>query len=403
MTGLTWRRLALIGLGILVAAGLVYGLWPKPVGVDVAAIGRGEMRVTVDEEGKTRIKEVYTVSAPITGRLRRTDLHAGDAVIAGETIVAVLDPVAPPLLDARSEAELDALIAAARAGVKLAEAELAEARSAEKLAESELARARKLARQGIVAEKVLDRAVADTSMKEAMVARAEAALAMRGRELASVEARRISAGSDGKQGESAAVVLRAPASGDILRVLAESEGVVAAGTPLVQVGDRGQIEVVVDFLSMDAIRIVPGAEAVIDGWGGAAGLPAQVERVEPMGFTKVSALGIEEQRVRTILRLTGPRESYAALGHDFRIVARVLVWRDPDALLVPLGALFRRDGGWAVFKAADGRAKLQPVELGERNQSHAVVVGGLAAEDRVILHPSDRVADGVRISIRADG
>lgn len=400
MTGLFGRRTALVALGFALLALLLYGLWPKPVGVDSTEIRLGAMRVTVDEEGKTRIKDVYAVTAPIAGKLRRTKLLPGDPVIAGETVVAMIDPVEPPLLDVRSQAELNAQIAAAHASVRLAEADLAEAMSARALARTELARARKLARSGVVAEKSLDRAETDAAMREAAVARAEAGLAIRSRELASIEARRTVSGSGGTSAEEAAVTIRAPASGVILKVLAESEGVVAMGAPLLEVGDRGSLEVIVDYLSMDAVRIQPGAEAVIEGWGGNASLPARVERIEPMGFTKVSALGIEEQRVRAVLALAGDRDRYTALGHDFRVVARVLVSHQRDVLLVPLGALFRQGDSWAVFKIADGRARLQPIVIGERNQTDAVVIQGLVTGDRVALHPSDRIGEGVRVNER---
>lgn len=394
------KRLGLGAFALVIAGGFAYAMWPKPVPVDVAKITHAPMTVTIDEEGKTRIRDVYVVSAPIGGRVLRSPLHAGDALIAGETEIASILPSAPPLLDQRSRAEIEQQVGAARAAVTLAEAELGQARSEIDLAEVDLRRSRTLARKGVISEQTLDRAERDARVRQDAVKRAEAALEMRMRELASAEARLIEPGGGAATGVSyRPIIVRAPASGRVLRVVAESEQDVAMGAPLAETGDPGDLEIVVELLSQDAVRIREGATATIDGWGGST-LPASVRRIEPMGFTKVSALGIEEQRVRTTLDFTGPAEPRSTLGHDFRIVARISVWQSDAALVVPLGALFRDQDRWAVFKVEGSRATLAHVEIGHRNSEVADVISGLTEGDVVVLHPSDRIENGVRVEVR---
>jgi HlyD family secretion protein len=401
MSALWLKRGLVAAVAILVAAALLYALTPKPVAVDLATIERGDMRVTIDEEGKTRIKDVYVVSAPIAGKLLRNPLHVGDEVIALRTTVATIAPMAPPMLDARTRSELDALVSVAESAVLLARSELEQAKSESRLADIELERTRTLAKRGVVADRVLDRAETDAQVRKDAVKRAESALQLRQDELRSAQSRLIGPEETGVgDGLPRAMALPAPASGRVLRIPVESEAVVAQGTPLVEIGDPRDLEIVVDLLSSDAVKVVAGAEAMIEGWGGPTALAARVRRVEPSGFTKVSALGIEEQRVRVILDLAEPGGAPAALGHDYRVFVRILAWRSSAALLVPLGALFRDGDRWAVFKVVDNVARLQHVDLGHRNAVHAEVLYGLAAGDRVILHASDRVAAGVAVEPR---
>lgn len=395
------KRGALVAGAAAILGGLVYAMLPRPAAVDVGKIARGEMRVTVDEEGKTRIKEIFVVSAPIAGKVLRSKLTVGDDVTADLTEVATLVPTAPPMLDIRARSELVAMISAAEDAVRLAESELAQAQSEAKMAELELKRASDLAKRGFAAERVLDRASTDAGVRRAAVAKALSAVEVRKHELATAQARLLETGTAGSGAAVAnPVSVKAPQSGKVLRIPVENEAAVPQGAPLVEIGDPGKLEIVVDLLSADAVKVQRAADASIEGWGGASVLSAKVKRIEPTGFTKVSALGIEEQRVRTVLDFAGPPSGYQALGHDFRVFVRIQVWRSTDALRVPLGALFRDGDRWAVFKIDATRAKLQAVELGHRNADYAEVVSGLVDGDVVVLHPNDRVTDGATVEVR---
>lgn len=394
-------------LGIAVAAtasAAAWALWPRPVPVDLAAVVRGPMAVTVDEEGKTRIKDVFVVSAPIAGTMRRSPLLAGDAVERDRTIVAAIQPAVPPFLDFRTRAESAAREKAADAAVLLAEAELAQARSELAFAESELARAAALLRTNVIAQRVHEKAQIDHAVRKAAVAKSEANVAVRRREHESARARLLGPEDDKAAGvldADCCLEVRAPESGRVLRVLATSEQVVQNGTPLVEIGNPQALEIVVELLSTDAVKIRAGALAEIDGWGGDRRLPARVRRIESAAFTKVSALGIEEQRVRVVLDLLpDPSGASPELGHEFRVFVRIREWAAADALTVPVGALFRHDGRWAVFKFDSGRAAVTVVEVGHRNPDVAEVLSGLVAGDRVVLHPSDRVMHGGSVAPR---
>jgi HlyD family secretion protein len=399
------------GLAVLAAAALLgtlgWALWSKPVPVEVAEVGKGPLVVTVDEEGKTRIKDVYAVSAPITGKLVRIALEAGDRVKKDVTVVAVIEPMAPPFLDVRSTRELEAQIEAAKAAVALAEAEVNQAAAELEFAESELKRAGALIGTKAISERAMERARIDADTRRAALARAKSNLEVRKRELESGQARMLGPEEQWK-GEVAVgccVNVRAPVSGRVLRLIEESERVVVAGTPVVEIGDPGDLELVVELLSVDAVKVREGAAAIVEGWGGPP-LTAKVTRVEPSGFTKVSALGIEEQRVRTILKLQGGGQDGKEggdqgadhLGHDYRVFVRIEIYETPNALRVPISALFRKRDQWTVYTLEGGRARAVAVSLGQRNTAFAEVLGGLSEGALVVLHPSDRVADGVRVS-----
>jgi HlyD family secretion protein len=393
------KRTLIALTGALIALGFAWALWPKPVPADVATISRGPLTVTVDEEGKTRIRQVYTVSSHITGKLQRLDLRVGDVVKKNETIVAVVEPSAPPLLDLRTTREQTAHVAAAKAFVVLAEAEVRAARADLRFAESELTRAEALQNTPAMSPRTLEKARIDVDMRKAALARAQANEEVRKRELESAEARLLppDEAALGRVPAGCCVRIIAPESGRVLKLLQESEKVVLAGTPLVDIGDPTDIEIVVELLSAEAVRVSEGAEASIEAWGGAAPLNGRVRRIEPSGFTKVSALGIEEQRVRVILDFVSGRDSPARLGHDYRIFARISIYAAADAVRVPVSALFRRGNAWAVFVVEGGRARLTEIEIGERNATFAEVRKGLQPGANVILYPSDRVGDGVRI------
>jgi len=389
------RRLMWLTILLAAAVALAWALWPKPVTVETATIGRHDIEVAVEEDGISRIREVFVVSAPIAGQMQRVDLHAGDNVTGGETVVAAIRPAPPSLLDARARGVAEATEAAAKATVELATAEVRQAEAQLRFLQSELVRATSLVLKGTISERAFEKANLDVETAAAALESARAALMVRQRELDSARAALVEGGADGKP-----VEVRAPVSGRVLRVLTESEQVVQAATPLVEIGDPANLEIVSDLLSRDAVRIAVGAEAEILNWGGSP-LSARVSRIDPLAVTKVSALGIEEQRVPVVLQLDGQPEQWAKLGHDFRVVVRIGVWTGENRLAVPLGALFRRGAEWAVFVADAGTARLRVVKIGQRNTEVAEVLDGLAEGDVVVLHPSDRVTDGIRIAAAA--
>ena len=395
-----WLKRTLLTLVTMAAAAaLAWALLPKPVPVDLAAIRKGAMETTVDEEGWTRVRDVYEVSTPVRGRVLRLPVHVGDAVRRDETVVARLEPAAPAFLDLRSRQELEAAVGAAKAGVTLAGAEIERARAELALAEQELERARRLVESAAASRAALDRAVAEADAKRASLAIAQASLDLRRSELRSAEARLIQPHRAlGREATECCIEVRSPVDGEVLRLIKESEQVVQAGDVLVEIGDPAHLEIVVELLTSDAVKVVTGAPARIENWGGPP-FEARVERVEPAGYTKVSALGIEDKRVKAILAISTDQPP-SRLGHDFRIFARIRTWQADAVPTVPLSALFRRGADWAVFRAVDGHARETRVEIGERNQREARIVSGLGEGDRVILHPSDRVTDGVRISER---
>jgi HlyD family secretion protein len=403
------KRAAWIVALLLVLAGVVWFAWPRPIPVDLATVTAAPMEVTIDDEAKTRVRHVYTVSAPISGKVLRISnpteahdisLHVGDKVVADETIVAIMQPTSPSFLDIRSREELQAAVAAADAAVKLAEAEVRRIEAALAFSRQELQRAQSLAATNTISAKALDTAQLELATNEAALASTKAQLDIRRSEYALANARLIGPSDNDTLGSAGCCIqIRAPATGRVLRVLQESEAVVAAGTPLMEIGDALDLEIVADLLSTDAVQIKAGAQVRIDGWGGAP-LQGAVTRVEPEGFVKVSALGIEEQRVRTIIDFVDPPEAWSALGNDFRVIVHVSLWSSDGALLVPVAALFRQGEEWAVFAVRDGRARTTVVTIDHRNERMAEVVSGLSPGDRVILHPSDRIEDGVAVSER---
>ncbi|MCZ0963432.1 efflux RND transporter periplasmic adaptor subunit [Paracoccus benzoatiresistens] len=368
--------------------------------VELAQVAARTFEVTVEEEGEARIREVFTVSATIAGKLHRIDLHAGDEVLAGKTVVASIGPAAPALLDSRSRAVAEATTAAARSAVDLARAQLAQAEATLNFASSEAERARVLHERAALPKRLLDNALLDQRTAEAAVDSARANLSVRERELESAAA--VLSGSDDAGPDPCCVTLVAPVSGRVLRVLTESEQVVQPGAPILEIGNPANLEIVVDLLSRDAVRVREGSQARITGWGGDP-LPARVARVEPSAFTKVSALGIEEQRVAVILYLQGDHSARRALGHGFRVIVEITLWRGEGILSIPVAALFRDGSDWAAFVVRDGRARLQPITLGERSDEFAQVLGGLSAGDQVILRPSDRIAEGTRVQAITGG
>lgn len=389
------RRLLSVAAALAVIAFLVWAFLPRPVEVELAEVAPRTLEVSVEEEGEARIREIFTVSASIAGKLQRISLRAGDVVIKGETVVAAIGPAAPVLLDSRSRAVAQATAAAAQAATELARAQLAQSEATRDFTASEASRATALFQKGAVSQRAHDNAIRDQKTAQAAVASALANLAVREKELESALAVLRPEGPG--TGNRCCDEILSPVSGRVLRVLTESEQVVQPGTPILEIGDPGNLDIVVDLLSRDAVRVTDGALATVSGWGGAV-LPAVVDRVEPAAVTRVSALGIDEQRVTIILRLSGPPEDWRALGHGFRVIARIALWRQDEVLTIPVGALFRDGPDWATYLVRDDRAALQKITLGERNEDFAQVLDGLKAGDRVILHPSDQVIAGVSVA-----
>ncbi len=395
--GVVKRRLAIWGsLLALLAAGIAYALRPQPIQVDLAVAEIGLLRVTLDEEGETRVRDVYTLHAPLRGQLQRITAEVGDVVKAGETQLAQIEPAPPAFLDVRTEAELQAAVEAARAAHNLAAAELNKAKADLTFAEGERARARQLIERRTISQRTLEDAERSYHVAQANLATAEAALKVREHELHQARSRLLSRQEIRSLREDCECMpVTAPVSGVVLQVMRRSEGVVEAGTPLLDIGDPTDLEIVVNFLSEDAVRIKPGQRAIITDWGG-EDLNAVVRRIEPFGQTQVSALGIEEQRVDVILDFADPTESWRSLGHGYRVDVQVILF-EGEVLKLPLGALFRQGEEWAVFVAAEGRARLRPVAVSQRNSLAVEIREGLVPGERVILYPSDRIKDGAAI------
>jgi HlyD family secretion protein len=415
------------GLGALLAIFLFYAFRPRPVPVDFAQVTRGRLTVTIDEEGETRVRDVFALSAPVAGRARRIEVEVGDPVVAGKTIVAEIEPVDPTLLDVRSKQE-------AEAAVRAAQAEL-------DFASRELTRQRRLEERGVASARDLDTAEKAYRTARANLENAKAALMARTTRVERAPSRATGATKNGEPEAPACSVcipVYAPVSGRVLRVVRESAGVVTPGEPLVEIGDPQDLEIVVDLLSADAVRVEPGQEVWIEQWGGGEMLKGKVRRVEPYGFTKVSALGIEEQRVNVVIDFADAPDKWQRLGHGYRVETRIVLWRGDDVVKLPLSALFRSSDGasaaqtesvdtqgvgaaggaaagavgdsaaaraiaaadWAVFVEENGKASLRKVTRGHHNGLEVEIAGGLEPGERVVLHPSDRVQDGVGVEPR---
>ncbi|MFO0829216.1 MAG: HlyD family efflux transporter periplasmic adaptor subunit [Phycisphaerales bacterium] len=397
------RRLILLFVVLGGVAAAVIALRGSPIPVETAVARREAMQVTVDEDGKTRIKERYTVSAPLAGRLRRIALKEGDAVTAGVTILASIEPADPSLLDPRARAEALARQQAAEAGIDRTTALLQRSNAELELAQSELKRVEAARTSEAATQQELDRARSTESMRLRDRQAAEFACDIARFELALAKAAMLRTGPDanpGEEGRDWRFDITAPVDGRVLRVFQESAAVVPAGAPLIEVGDPSDLELVVDVLSRDGVAIREGAPVRLEQWGGEKPLRGSVRKVEPAAFTKISALGVEEQRVNVIIDFLDPPQDRKGLGDAFRVEARIETWSANDVLTVPTGALFRHASSWAVFAIRDGVAEMRNVDVGQRNGTQAQILSGLEAGDQVVVYPSDRVRDGVRVTPR---
>jgi HlyD family secretion protein len=395
------RRGSWILAGALAAGVLVWAFAPQPVEVETATVSRGGFRKTVDEDGKTRVRERYVVSAPVPGRLLRVDLKAGAMVEPG-MLVARLAPAAPSPLDARTELEYRERVGVAEATRSRTAAEISRARVALEQAKAEEARAAKLADQGFTSRQTLENAQRDVEIKAKELAAAQFDGHAADHQVALAQAALARYGQEARGKPPAEVwEIRSPVAGRVLRVVQESEVVVPAGAPILEIGDPRALEVVVDVLTADAAAIRPGAAVELDHGGGAPVLAGRGRLVEPAAFTKISALGVEEQRVNVVIDFAAPAAAWGNLGDGHRVDARITVDTRDAAVLVPVSALFRHGDGWAVFVASGGRARLRPVTIGPRNGAVAVLLDGLEPGTPVITYPGDAVDDGVRVSARA--
>lgn len=400
------RRFPSIVPGIVAAiliGAIGWGLLPRPIVVDTRVVTQGPLTVRVADDGVTRIRDRYVITAPLAGRATRIDLHPGDPVAADATVICAIEPTDPALLDPRAVAEAEATVEAAREAVARADVARARAEITVTYASADLERARTLSPQRVISHEQLDEAERDfyTATEDLRAAEHSATIARF--ELANAEASLLKTRpgvDDTASGGAWRMEIRSPVSGQLLWVFHESAGPVSPGMPLAEVGDPRDLEIVIDLVSEDAVKVLAGDRATITAWGGSEALQARVRVVEPRGFLKVSPLGVEEQRVNVILDLVSPPEARPTLGDDFRVEASIDIDHVDDAVLVPVSALFRHGNAPAVFVVDRGRVRLAMIEVGRRGDREAEVVGGLAAGDVVVEYPADTIRDGIAVRPR---
>lgn len=399
-----WLRRAVPALvALLVPGAILWGLWPRPVDVDLGEVTRGPMRVTVDEEGKTRIRERYVVSAPLAGSLLRVPFKVGSPVVAGQTVLAILEASDPAFLNAREKAEAEARVKAAEAVVQQVQARLGAARKEYELAAGNLARVRQSHDAGAASADEFQAAEVRERVRAEEIRAAQFAERVATFELSLARAAFFRTNPKSTlPPEDSRLDILAPVDGKVLRVFQESAAVVPPGTKILEVGDPIDLEMVIEVLSTDAVKVGPGQRVVVERWGGTEHLEGRVRLVEPAAFLKVSALGVEEQRVNVLADFVDPPDKRKQLGDAYRVEARIVIWEARDVVKIPAGSLFRAPGSgeWAAFAVRDGRARLTAVTAGRSNGTETEVLAGIAAGERVVMHPSDRVTDGARVTRR---
>ncbi len=390
------RLLPWLGL-VLILAAAAWGLWPKPVVIEIGEVVRGPLTVHVSEEGKTRVRNRYVVSSPVAGVMRRVNLKAGDAVEATKTVLTIVNPAATPLIDPRSRIQAESAISMRQAARKQAEESLNALRASLQLAEAELDRVQRVKAAGTLSETDRDRTEAAARVKAAEVRAAEFSLLVIDHEIAQARAalERPAAG-----GAANAIEITSPVSGRVLNVMRESETPVTPGTPILEVGDPADIEIEAEILSKDAVTIKPGDPVTVEQWGGEEPLLGRVRRVEPAAFTKISALGVEEQRVIVLSDLVNPPDHAKSLGDRYRVEVRVAVWHSDDVPTVPAGALFRKGSDWKSYLYQNGAARLVTVQVGHSDGRHSEILSGLKPGDKVLVHPPDVVEDGTSVRMK---
>lgn len=393
MTMFARRHFVPAALGVAVIATVVWLLRPAPDPVSIAVAERGPLAETVEEEGVTRVRERYEITSPVAGWAPRITLDPGDPVGAGDVLVA-LDPMPAAALDPRARAEASASVERARAALRGERARLEAVRASARYAGAESRRLTALRLDGQVSRSEVERAAAEAERSAAELESARYAVEVAQQELAAAEARLQYAG----RGDSPErIPVEAPVDGVVLAVQHESRGVVSAGEPLLVIGNPASLEVVIEVLSASAVRIEPGMEVRLHRWGGPDSLPGRVRRVEPAGFTEISALGVEEQRVRVIADITAPHEQWRGLGDAYRVEAEFVLWSADDVLQIPETALFETDDGYAVYVIADGVARKRDVRVGHEGGLDVEIRKGLAEGEHVVLQPSREISDGTRV------
>jgi len=392
---------------ILLAAAMAWAFWPRALLVDTGKVKIEPMTITIDEEGKTRVRNAYIVSTPVSGRLLRIEVTSGDQVEGGKTIIARMLPSNPAALDVRTREQARAIVAAAEAAVRVAQADLNKSKADAELANLDVERKRKLGKSGIISQAAVERAESAWRAADASLDQAKAGISMRQADLANARSRLINFTNQSTLSQNQniaqndAIPVTAPISGRILRILQESETTLPAGKPILEIGDiSNDLEIVAELLSSDAVKVSVGNRVIIRNWGGVKDLNGIVERVDPWGFTKFSALGVEEQRVHTIIRFDDSPQLRISLGHGFRVETQIVIWENSAALVVPSSALFRNNGSWVVFAIQNGTATLRKVEIDHNNGVQAQVLSGLSAGDEVILFPSSGLDEGTRVAKR---
>lgn len=390
-----------------IAITLFLAFTPKPTEVDLGDVHRGDLTVTIDEEGKTKVRETYIVSTPVAGRLMRVQVHPGDAVIKRETVVAQMRPINPTVLDSRTHEQAIAAVNGSLAALRVAQAEMNAASAAEELATFDYERTKSLFESGISSEVALQHARSALKTSQARRETAEASIALREADVANARANLMSIndlGLENINGDARGdeIPLYSPIDGRILQVIQESETTLPVGAPIMEIGDIASgLEVEVELISSDAVQVTVGDSVIFRNWGGANDLQGEVRRIDPYGITKYSALGVEEQRVPVEIALLTPAEQRPALGHGYRLEAAIIIWQASDILTVPASALFRVDGQWSVFVELDGVAQLTTVEIGKSDGILSEVISGLDEGIKVVLYPSAAIEDGSEISARA--
>ncbi|KEF32096.1 Putative RND efflux membrane fusion protein [Marinobacter nitratireducens] len=386
-------------VAVLAGAVLYLAVRPDPVWVDLATVSRGALEVSIDEEGKTRVKDRYLISSPVAGYLHRVPNEVGDRVSPGQLLTEV-DPMPASVLDARSRAEAEARVAVARSALNSTRQKVAAAQAEADLARKELARLRSLSADRFVSEDRLEQAVSAADRANAILRSARFDEEVMTHELKAARTRlEVSAARSSGNGNVERVSVRSPVEGAVLGVVRKSEGVIQAGEPILEVGDPSALEVEVDVLSFDAVNLSPGIPVRLTGWGGQV-LEGRVRRVEPVGFEDISALGVEEQRVKVVADIVSPTGEWSTLGDGYRVDASFILWSGEDVLIVPTSAIFDHNGGQAVFVADNDVARLVPVTTGRSNGLHTVITEGVAAGGMVIRHPDSEIFDGARIRER---
>ncbi len=380
-----------------VVALLVLALRPQPIEADFTKVLRGSLQITLDEEGKTRVRDRYMVSAPVAGRVSRIEHEPGDSVDAGRTVLARFYPSAPQLLDNRARAIAEGRVKAAEATLEKQRVELLRAQAEQRHARVEFERSEKMHADGLLAANQMDSVKLQVETTTELVHAAKTGIKLAQRELETAQASLIQSGS-ASNSENSIILLRSPINGVILRRLQESEAVIQSGEPLVEVADPDKLEIVSDMLSTDAVQINPGDQVLIEQWGGEKTLQGRVRRIEPYGFTKISALGVEEQRVNVIVDFEDVQQAWEALGDGYRVEVRIVIWESNNVLKVPTSTLFRNGEQWAVYQPdAEGLVVLQEVKIGQRNAREAQVVEGLQEGATVIAYPSDKITEGIMV------